>query len=395
MPIKDQCDNCKNFNPNNRCLISDNIIDYNELTCSDYDSLSKINLNKNISSQEEKDLNSENEMGVNRNTQINGWLSFFLFSISLGGILTLIQAFTTFNISNYEIGGGVLVTYIGVVTDVLFTSGLLIFCTYTLYSFLNYKRNSVGIGKLYLILLFFSNILALYGGMESGFEENSFFGSSTQIARSLIFSVIWFLYLMLSKQVNEVFPKQNRVVYKRDKILFGLIILIPILYLSFVLLFSFISEKNKQSNVFTGIELNANEYSDGRIAFEKPDGFVVEKMVDGNDLFYRLTQGESISMTIYSTFDTKDTKEYFEECMSTWADTTFVDFEYNIEEEKNYSQNNNSIYLKTLEYNSEPILKWSFAVLFNKETGKCCVISCYSRNEVGFLSELIDGIRFK
>ena len=157
---------------------------------------------------------------------------------------------------------------------------------------------------------------------------------------------------------------------------------------------NFTNQSENQENVINQIKLSSNEYTDGRIVFEKPTGLVVEKMVDKNETFYKLTEGENVSMTIYSTFDKTDTKEYFDECMSSWADKAFEDFEFDIKEEQNYFQNKNSIYLKTLQYNSEPIIQWTFVILFNKETSKCCVLSCYSINETEFLSDLINSIRF-
>lgn len=141
-------------------------------------------------------------------------------------------------------------------------------------------------------------------------------------------------------------------------------------------------------------ELAYNEYTDGRIIFENPDGLVVEKVIEDDQTFHRLTGGDNTSILIYSDLDDTDTQEHFEEVLRTYTDNVFADFEYEIKDEQNYSQNGNNIYMKTLQFNSEPIIEWSFVMLFNKETSICCILACGSENEPEFLPDLISSIRF-
>ena len=324
----------------------------------------------------------------------DGWLSLFLLQIGIGGVLSPIIGFSTMSLSNYDIGIGDWHSILGAVSDGVLLIGFAVIAFYTISSFDNYRSNSIGLARAYLIIVIITNLISLIGGNYESSGSNSL----SRITISIIWQIIWLIYLSQSKLVEELFPKKERKIFKRDKIILFSIITPVIIWTISIFVFSFAqnftNQSENQENVINQIKLSSNEYTDGRIVFEKPTGLVVEKMVDKNETFYKLTEGENVSMTIYSTFDKTDTKEYFDECMSSWADKAFEDFEFDIKEEQNYFQNKNSIYLKTLQYNSEPIIQWTFVILFNKESSKCCVLSCYSINETEFLSDLINSIRF-
>lgn len=324
----------------------------------------------------------------------DGWLSLFLLQIGIGGVLSPIIGFSTMSLSNYDIGIGDWHSILGAVSDGVLLIGFAVIAFYTISSFNNYRSNSIGLARAYLIIVIITNLISLIGGNYESSGSNSL----SRITISIIWQIIWLIYLSQSKLVEELFPKKERKIFKRDKIILFSIITPVIIWTISIFVFSFAqnftNQSENQENVINQIKLSSNEYTDGRIVFEKPTGLVVEKMVDKNETFYKLTEGENVSMTIYSTFDKTDTKEYFDECMSSWADKAFEDFEFDIKEEQNYFQNKNSIYLKTLQYNSEPIIQWTFVILFNKESSKCCVLSCYSINETEFLSDLINSIRF-
>jgi len=325
----------------------------------------------------------------------DGVLSFFLFAIGLGGALSPIIGFSTMSLSNYDMGVGHWFSIAGAVSDGILLLGIAFLAFYTIKSFNKYKPNAVGLGKSYLIIVFITNLVSLIGGDY----DLSGFNSLSQTIIRLIWQVIWFIYLFRSKLVEALFPKEERKLLKRDKILLFTIITPAIIWFISIFVFSFVQSFTNQARIqpytINENKLTLNEYTDGRIIFEKPDGLLVQKMTNNNETFYSLTQDDNVSMTVYSTFDDADSKEYFEECLLLWSDKTFEDFEFNVKLDRHYFQNENSIYLKTLQYNSEPIIHWSFVILFNKETSKCCVISCFSVDETEFLSNFVSSIRFK
>ena len=88
---------------------------------------------------------------------------------------------------------------------------------YTILAFLNKRSNAVFLGKSYLIIIFLSNLLLLLGGDYGDYG----WGSLPQILKALIFGIVWFVYLCLSEQVSDLFPKEERKILSRDKYIVG------------------------------------------------------------------------------------------------------------------------------------------------------------------------------
>lgn len=320
----------------------------------------------------------------------DGWLTFFLIVIGIGGALTPIMGFSTMSLSNYDLGIGNWFSVAGAVSDGILLLGMAFLAFYTIISFNKYKPNAVKLGKSYLIIAFTGNLLSL---IVSDYDVSEL----SKLIIPLVWQVIWFIYLSQSNVVEELFPKEERKLFKRDKILLFSIITPIIIWTILVFVFSLsqgvINQATNQDTTNKS-ELAYNEYTDGRIIFENPDGLVVEKVIEGDQTFHRLTGGDNTSILIYSDLYDADTQEHFEEVLRTYTDDVFADFEYEIKDEQNYSQNGNNIHMKTLQFNSDPIIKWSLVMLLNKETGSCCVLTCGSKNEPEFLSDLISSVRF-
>jgi len=333
---------------------------------------------------------------TNKEKKIHGWLAFFLITIGIGGFLSPVIGFTNMSTVDYDTGLGLFWAKIGMVCDGILLVGYFCLAVYIIISFLTYKPNAVALGKAYLIIVFIFNLLFLIGG---DYESTGFY-SLAETIRSLIWGVIWFMYLTYSEQVKELFPKKQRTIYTRDKILLLAIVgpvFIWLLY-SFALGFALSFKEGYDSAIEEMIieerTLSENEYTDGRIIFQCPDGLNIEKFEEEDEIIYVLSQ-DDISITIYSAFDNTDTPEYFEEIMQGWSEESLNDFEYVVKEDQHDFLNGNSFYLRALQYETEPVIKWTFSLLFNKETGKCCVISYYSMTDTDHLKELINSIRFK
>ena len=77
--------------------------------------------------------------------------------------------------------------------------------------------------------------------------------------------------------------------------------------------------------------------------FERPYGFSIEKKkVNGDDDLFNLEAGEEVSLMVYSVYDNNDNKEYFNEVMQDFADSTMSNFEYVIGNDKHYILSGNS-----------------------------------------------------
>lgn len=294
------------------------------------------------------------------------------------------------SLSNYDLGIGNWFSVAGAVSDGILLLGMAFLAFYTIISFNKYKPNAVKLGKSYLIIAFTGNLLSL---IVSDYEVSEI----NTVIIPLIWQVIWFIYLSKSNVVEELFPKEERKLFKRDKILLFSIITPIVIWTILVFVFSLSQDAvnlTTNQDATNKSELAYNEYTDGRIIFENPDGLVVEKVIEGDQTFHRLTGGDNTSILIYSDLYDAVAQEHFEEVLRTYTDNVFADFEYEIKDEQNYSQNGNTIYMKTLQFNSDPIIKWSLVILFHKETKICCVLTCGSKNEPEFLSDLISSVRF-
>ena len=77
-------------------------------------------------------------------------------------------------------------------------------------------------GRLYVFLVFVTNIISAIGG-------NIEFGTAKEVIRGVIWSIIWFFYLLLSNQVQKIIPKSFRKVKTADWSILAVFIVIPIL----------------------------------------------------------------------------------------------------------------------------------------------------------------------
>ncbi|MDD2516045.1 MAG: DUF2569 family protein [Candidatus Gracilibacteria bacterium] len=166
---------------------------------------------------------------------IRGRLSFFLFGLFVSTIINLIVGISAISGMIETTGLPKSWIYSLAFLDVLYFGGLIAFTIYTILAFLKLKENAVSLGKMYLILIFFSNLISVIFSAFTGepiATETSYLDSSQIVVRSLVYSVIWFLYLIISKRVNNTFPKENRKTKTFDKLFFSAIIAIPIVIYS-------------------------------------------------------------------------------------------------------------------------------------------------------------------
>ena len=91
---------------------------------------------------------------------VRGWLSFFLFVVGFGSLFSLIMSIVGF--SSVDNVGFITCLFSGI--DILFSLGLVALAGYTIYAFLYIRPNAVFLGKLYVIVIFISNMLVLLSG---------------------------------------------------------------------------------------------------------------------------------------------------------------------------------------------------------------------------------------
>ncbi len=203
-----------------------------------------------------------------KDRQVSGWLSFFLFVVGLGAAITVVTSIADFSLDAYDIGVGDFFIYLVALIDIVYVLGIGGLALYTILAFLNKRSNAVFLGKSYLIIIFLSNLLLLLGGDCGDYG----WGSLPQILKALIFGIVWFVYLCLSEQVSDLFPKEERKILSRDKYIVGSLIFTPVLLLGISMLVYWGSVPTPMN-----ITLGHGDYSDGIIAFHAPEGAICEK----------------------------------------------------------------------------------------------------------------------
>lgn len=192
------------------------------------------------------------------NTQIKGWLIFFLLAIFVGGLISAISSFTNFDSADY--GGNI---WLGTV-DIFIGICLFAIAIYTIYAFIQRKPNALFYGRLYVFLVFTTNIISAIGGDLE-------IGTVKQVVRGVIWSIIWFFYLLLSNQVQRIIPKPFRKVKTSDWSILAVFIMIPIL--CFVI---GVANLNSKEYCAENITTKSHEIS-------LPDTVVVDNDAEGED----------------------------------------------------------------------------------------------------------------
>lgn len=309
-----------------------------------------------------------------------------MLSIGLGGLVSALYPIFTYNIAEYD-GSHFLA-----ISDVFLGVMLLILAGYTIYSFCKRSPNAVFLAKMYVVVTFATNILALISGE---FEETGL-GSLPRIVRSLVWGVIWFSYLTYSEQVKTIIPKSYRKVFSRDYYLMTAFIIIPTLCLAIGVGNIFSQREELEHNFISATNLDYNEYTDGRIIFTKPDGFTCEKQeLDDPKITVFDLESEYSYIRIVSDYDSDVSVKNFNTYWNGWNDDDLKDYSYKEITNEKREINGNPYFIKSVKYETETPIIWHFALLFSPKTGKVCVIhSIQTDNETFDVADLIKTIRF-
>ena len=171
---------------------------------------------------------------------IKGFFAFFVYwAIPISLILTLINFISSYNSADY--GGSFLLKAF----DVVFILFYVYFCIYTIYAFVKRKPDAVFFAKYLLIILFLTNLISLL----TGNTDNGPLDNVPRILASILWSIIFYVFLCCSEDVKDRIPKETRKVKGLNKVLFILSIILPIL-----LLIGGVVEIVAKSGGFAGVE---------------------------------------------------------------------------------------------------------------------------------------------
>lgn len=339
---------------------------------------------------------------------IGGWLSLFVFMLFASIFLHLVLAIIDIGaiIEETTLTGPYLYGFL--FFNILFYLFIIIFAIITIYAFLKLKANAVSLGKMYLILIFLTNLIVVAFSILIGEPidaQASYFDNSITIFRSMLFSVIWFLYLTYSKRVKNTYPIDERKTYTKDKILFAVILAIPIVMYSLSLIGNayLIAEGNAMTELEVERELQENEYSDGYIFFMKPDKLDIQEEVIDSVKVYTLSKDDNITINILSGVSYLNQQSYFNDVfdLAYSAVSEGYELDYSIVEETSDKTSNGFDYIKkTIKIGEgELALIWSVAIVFDSESKKTAEMAYMSFEEYDaenkpYFHWIIDSVKF-
>lgn len=341
--------------------------------------------------QEEKETEKEAQSVVitqeylKENTKLGGWLVFFLISIVLGGIISAVRPLVTLDLSEYD--GDKILAFADVLNGFLIC-GLAIFTTI---SFINRRPDAVFLGKTYILVVFLTNLIVfLLGEYQEGTA-----GNVPLIVRSMIWSVIWFCFLCFSFQVQEVIPKEYRKRTKLDYVIVAVMVFVPL----FTLVYAFGKAYKIQSDFGEYIEnssLKSGEYTDGIVAFTSPRGFECDSNEYDGIKVFQLSHSDEVSIVLVSDIDGDQSGSNINDYWNNWEDEDVSSFPKELIIDEKRSVNSKPYYYKVTRYHiGDSYYYWRFIMLFDKDSSKVCVISCYDDGVEGYVSELLESIRFR
>ena len=168
-------------------------------TCPNYDEDAK-----------ELEKNERIEQEYQETLTVSGWLAFFLwFGIGVGALMSCVMIIGMIPTSGYSFFGGFL--------EVLSILCLVAIAVLTIKAFYQKKPNAVALAKTYIAMIALDGVCSILYYII--FEEPLYLAFAIQ---PLLWSSIWFLYLILSTQVENMIPKSTRTWNITEKILIAI-----------------------------------------------------------------------------------------------------------------------------------------------------------------------------
>lgn len=323
---------------------------------------------------------------LKENTSIKSWLSFFLTIVLLSGIFNAIYPIATQS-SSFSAFLNAVDVILG-----LLGSGIAI---YTVYAFIQRKPNAVYSAIMFVVIMIMTNIIDILG------NENV-------IIVIRLIRILWggglIAFLLNSKQVKEVIPLPYRKLRRLDRgILVVLtIVLIVCASIAFVHKRTITRDREYDEIVMLLEDIEDDERTDGRIIFTIPEGFMCElNDSDSEDdsatkVFSIVNDEAGIHSELCSFYDSDTSSDNFEIYWSAWSNVITDEYDYSCEDEGVEFVNGNRCQYKIVKVDVDGIpVYWRFYVMFNSDTGKCCVVSCIDKEaSTSYVASLLNSIRF-
>lgn len=139
----------------------------------------------------------------------------------------------------------------------------------------------------------------------------------------------------------------------------------------------------------------SRQHTDGNIVFCVPKGFSCKDSVfAGRRLFFLEDESET-EITLNSGFDSDDSPEHINFIYSDLGGEAMEGYESTVVADVTKSDKRGTKCIRVKKYTGQGIVVyWRFAVLFDKATGKMCLVSAYDKGNGDYLEPLLESVRF-
>ncbi len=332
--------------------------------------------------------------------RVTGWLALFLILTVIGAVVTFFSTLGGLHLFDYyDESYGLSITYVLMGLDVLTALFVLLLSLYMAWSFVKRKPNAVFLGRTYVVYVLFLNSLSFIVGYGSPEQ----FSQGAEVLRSILWGIVWLLFLGVSKQVKALFPKPLRRILRRDWYILLTLIATPLITFSIVVTEMMRGEEQEAFLMETidPASLPYDEYSDGYMAFKKLEGWACSQEVDEDSMtYFSLSLGDACSAILATGYEENFSSESFMDIVSNWSPDLEDGSSFEVLENKVEKNSLKKIYRYRARYDSAPAQLWSCVVVQDLFSPIVCVISFYQVDDAevvtrNYLDELVNSVRFR
>ncbi len=324
---------------------------------------------------------------LRENTRMGAWLIIFHVILCLWVVYGVAAAFQTISEEGMDFGG--LIMACQILPSIL----AMIWTFYMVFAYIRRLPNAIFLAEVLFAVLFLSKLIVKVLWPEFGYDWGSIF---------MFFCVygIGLVFLVDSRSVVTIMPRNFRKITVVDIVLAVLFFLLTIgastIGVSKVEALYQPYQEEPTTTEIVGSDLKAGEYTDGIIAFTPPMGFTCEQNAEQNVTVSALT-ADSANVTINSGIDSNESESNF--IMNYCPNYEYSEYKNLEQHEVTNSKgeiNGHTYFIQEKYYVvEEGIFYWRLIVLFDFESDKACVVSCYDNGNDQYLKTLLSSIRFK
>lgn len=330
-------------------------------------------------------------------TRIRGWFAFLLFSVLMGGVISLGMGIRDFDAETYALspvlGTADLVASV-VLLGVSWWAAIRTWCR---------KPDALFFIRAYLALVFIYDFITL---AVNGFSLEGLSRFEAKfLLRSLVWSVVWIVYTVKSRHVAEVLPKTMRRTSPWAVMAVVFLAVLPFAQMGWGILELQVRGEEWELPEFVEADLEPGFCTDGHVIFRRPQDATVELEETSDEESGELVVscileglGEdpwrgAVTSLIYS----GDSEEQFEDQRKAFEPEELEHLEKRLESREDRVSDGRTTRLRVVSAKlaDGSTMYWRYAMIFDRKTRKTAILHFCDRSFDGrYFTSLVDTVRF-